>query len=87
MLLNLCFHMAMTSAVFVSITPPTTRMVCQAVSKGRAGVSRMGAISLGTEREAQAGSGVGHGLQLHGSESSLVLEGGGVRSRDTREQG
>ena len=50
MLLNLCFHMAMTSAVFAGgITLTNYQMVCQAVSRGRAGVSRMGASSLGTE--------------------------------------
>ena len=61
MLLNLCFHMAMTSAVFAGgITLTNYQMVCQAVSKGRAGVSRMGAISLGTEEGGtQAGSGSG----------------------------
>lgn len=36
MLLNLCFHMAMTSAVFAGgITLTNYQMVCQAVSRGR----------------------------------------------------
>jgi hypothetical protein len=49
MLLNLCFHMAMTSAVFAGgITLTNYQMVCQAVSRIRG--SKISGGSLGTQK-------------------------------------
>ena len=89
MLLNLCFHMAMTSAVFAGgITLTNYQMVCQAVSRGRAGVSRMGASSLGTEEGGtQAGSGSGSWAPAPWFWAQPCWGWGVVRSRDTRSQG
>ena len=88
MLLNLCFHMAMTSAVFAGgITLTNYQMVCQAVSRGRAGVSRMGASSLGTEEGGtQAGSGSGSWAPAPWFWAKPGWGWGVVRSRDTRSQ-
>lgn len=61
MLLNLCFHMAMTSAVFAGgITLTNYHMVCQAVRwrrgwGGGGGHSKMSDGSLGTELEGAGG--------------------------------
>lgn len=47
MLLNLCFHMAMTSAVFAGgITLTNYQMVCQAVSRSRGSGAGWGAPGL-----------------------------------------
>ena len=89
MLLNLCFHMAMTSAVFAGgITLTNYQMVCQAVSRGRAGVSRMGTSSLGTkEGGTQARSGSGSWAPAPWFWAQPYWGWGLVRSRDTRSQG
>lgn len=57
MLLNLCFHMAMTSAVFAGgITLTNYRMVCQAVSRRGGGQPRGKHLKLGDAQEDKGGS-------------------------------
>lgn len=52
MLLNLCFHMAMTSAVFVGgITLTNYQMVCQAVRRGWGTPNRVTSEEEGAEQE------------------------------------
>lgn len=78
MLLNLSFHMAMTSAAFAGgITLTNYQMVCQAVSRGKGWGLQDGCQQPGHRggRHTDWKWG-GHGLQLHGSGPSLL--GGGV---------